>query len=755
MGYFARPYDPAALHQTRTLTYTNNSDAPVTLHLAARLTTKFGEPAPDGTLSVSPDTLIITPGAKEQADVSVDASIPDGGEYTGRVTATGDGGLEVASGIGFYKQDDTVDVTFRAVDRRGEPAIARLRVAPYVHNDGRYFPDNIYLTPQQREWTLRLPEGDYNLFGLISTLDESGRWTEEDSIVGDPKLAVHAPNFDVTLDARTARPLSLQTPKKSTPRSLTLDWSRGDPANPIQTYDYWYWTQTDGEPTRVSLAPTERVDDAPFSVTTSWDAGVPLLETQLSGPTTEQPVDAVYTGGPFIDGKQHYAIVDAGTATPDDLQHVDVRGKVALVRESPELSYDAQVGAAARAGAAVVALYSAQPGVFYPYAWGAVPIVAMPQEQGERLRALADGGRPAQLLFTGTPRTPYAYDVTFAEQQQVGSDVAYRVKPEDLAEVDASVYTTGTGESGWRLHQSAFSGCDCAPPIVADYVPSTGYTRIEYVTASPDVSSFPAWQFQVGLPADVVHPRAGRTYEPGEKTTEQWLKAPLSPGVANNAGTSNTQMVSRRVGNSIFYSIADFTDSAGNWTAQLTSTQASSRLYLGDKLLYSSGFGLRGTVAVPSDAGSYRLEADVDHDGSVIGLSNRTRTAWTFSSSAGAGPVLPLIDLDYTDVADAGSGRSALDLANAAATAQLVSLRLAATHQGGSQAPPVTNATVSVSYDDGATWQQAAVRPTGNQAFEATYRHPAHGEYVSLKVSASDGAGNSIEQLLIHAYRLR
>ena len=62
---------------------------------------------------------------------------------------------------------------------------------------------------------------------------------------------------------------------------------------------------------------------------------------------------------------------------------------------------------------------------------------------------------------------------------------------------------------------------------------------------------------------------------------------------------------------------------------------------------------------------------------------------------------------------------------------------------------------MSVSYDDGATWQQATVRPTGNEAFEATYRHPAHGEYVSLKVSASDGAGNSIEQLLIHAYRLR
>ncbi len=757
LGYFARPYDPATLHPTRTLTYTNDSDAPVTLHLAATVSGKLSGPAPAGVLTVSPDTLTIAPGAKEQAEVALDAATATADEYSGRVTATGEDGLDVDTAIGFYKQNDTVDVTFRALDRHGEPGTARLRVAPYLHNDGRYYPDNIYLSPSQTEWTLRLPEGDYNLFGLISTFDASGRWVEQDSIVGNPKLEVRAPNFTVTLDARTARPVSLSTPKKSTPHSITLDWSRGDPGNPVQTDDSWYWDQADGEPTEVLVAPTERVDDAQFAVTTTWDAGVPLLETRVDGQGVDEPLDAVFTGGPYIEGRHQYPVADAGTATPEDLQRVDVSGKVALVRESADLPYDTQVQNAADAGAAVVALYSAQPGVFYPYSWGPVPIIALTQAQGSWLRTLAAGRDPAQLQFTGTPRTPYAYDLTFTEKQQVGSRLAYRVTPQDLAQVDARIYTTGTGERGWRYHQSVVAQCDCTPPVVSDYVPSTGYTRTEYVTARPDITTWDAWHYRVNLPGALMYARDGHVYQPGQKVTEDWLKAPLSAGVVNPAPGTNTQWVNTRIGDSIFYNIADLTDSAGNWTAQMTSTHPSSSLSLGDKVLYSSSFGIRGTVAVPAEDGTYRLQADVDHNGSVIGLSTHTHTEWTFhSASAGdqARTVLPLVDIDYPDVTEAFSHRSALDLANTASRGDRVSLHLAATHQIGSQAPPVSHLSAWVSYDDGATWAPTSVRATGHETFEATYRHPASGQYVSLKVSASDDAGNGVQQTLIRAYRL-
>lgn len=725
LGYFARPYDPATLHPTRTLTYTNDSSAPVTLHLASTL----------DSVSVTPSVLAMPPGGKAQASVVVDAETPPAGEYSGRITATGDGGLEIDTAFGFYKQDDTVDVTFRALDRNGHPGTARLRVAPYLHSDGRYYPDNIYLTPEQTEWTLRLPEGDYNLFGLVDTPDASGRWYPQSSVVGNPKLSVRAPNSTVTLDARTAQPLSLDTPKKSSPRNLTLAWSRGDPDNPTTTSDEWYWSQTDGEPTQVFLAPTQRVDDAQFSVTTTWDAGVPVLETRLDG----RPLDAVFTGGPFVEGKHRYPVVDADT----DLRRV--RGAVAVMQERPDISYDEQVQAAADAGAAVVALYSAQPGVFYPYAQGSVPIIALSQADGERLLA----SRHTQLELTGTPRTPYAYDVTFTEKQRVSSDVAYRVKPQDLAQIDTRVFTSGTDEAGWILHQATYTGCDCAPSSVTDYVPSTGYIRTEYVTADPDIVNFTGWQYQAGR--TLVYPRGGNTYRPGQRLTQDWLKAPFSPGVANGI---NTQTVSRRVGNSLSYNIVGFTDSAGNWAQLLAGSTGSSALYLGDTLLYSSAGNLRGAAEVPAEAGSYRLVTDVDHDGSVIGLSTHAHTEWTFSSAAGDSEVLPLVDIDYTDVTNAVNGHSVLDLTNTAPRSQLVSLNLTANHQNGSTASAVGQVSVQVSYDDGATWLPASTRSTGNGTFRATYLHPAQGQYVSLRVTASDSAGNSVQQTLVRAYRL-
>ncbi len=494
-------------------------------------------------------------------------------------------------------------------------------------------------------------------------------------------------------------------------------------------------------------------------MTTTWDAGLPVLETRVDGPGADQPLDAVFTGGPYIEGRHQYAVADAGTATPDDLQRVDVRGKVALVRESPDLPYDTQVQNAADAGAAVVALYSAQPGVFHPYSWGPVPIIALTQDQGSWLRALAAGHHPAQLQFTGTPRTPYAYDLTFTEKQQVGSHLAYRVTPHDLAQVDARIYTTGTGERGWRYHQGVVAQCELRA------------ARDQRLRA---IDGLYAHRVRHGA---TRHHHLGRLAVPGEPDRRAHICARgprvraraeghrglaarrrMSAGVVNPAPGTNTKWISARDGDSIYYNIADLTDSAGNWTAQMTGTHPSSSLSLGDKVLYSSSFGIHGNVAVPAEDGTYRLQADVDNDGSIVALSTHTHTEWTFhSASAGnqAHTVLPLIDVDYTDVTGAFSHRSALDLSNTARVGDLVTLHLTATHQLGSTAPPVNQATVSVSYDDGVTWQPATVRATGHETFEATYRHPAHGQFVSLRVTASDSAGNGLDQTLIRAYRLR
>jgi hypothetical protein len=60
-----------------------------------------------------------------------------------------------------------------------------------------------------------------------------------------------------------------------------------------------------------------------------------------------------------------------------------------------------------------------------------------------------------------------------------------------------------------------------------------------------------------------------------------------------------------------------------------------------------------------------------------------------------------------------------------------------------------------VSYDDGGTWQTAPVRRGDDGQWLASVRHPAGATFVSLRATATDGAGNTVDQTIIHGYRLR
>lgn len=74
--------------------------------------------------------------------------------------------------------------------------------------------------------------------------------------------------------------------------------------------------------------------------------------------------------------------------------------------------------------------------------------------------------------------------------------------------------------------------------------------------------------------------------------------------------------------------------------------------------------------------------------------------------------------------------------------------------QEGATYGTLTDVTVQVSYDDGATW--GPVRLTGKGLNRTAHVvHPAGQGFVSLKASATDSAGNSVEQSIIRAYATR
>ena len=67
--------------------------------------------------------------------------------------------------------------------------------------------------------------------------------------------------------------------------------------------------------------------------------------------------------------------------------------------------------------------------------------------------------------------------------------------------------------------------------------------------------------------------------------------------------------------------------------------------------------------------------------------------------------------------------------------------------------PTVRELALQVSYDDGATWQPAQLTATDGH-WTAQLQHPAGAAFVSLRATATDSDGNSVDQTIIRAYAL-
>lgn len=150
---------------------------------------------------------------------------------------------------------------------------------------------------------------------------------------------------------------------------------------------------------------------------------------------------------------------------------------------------------------------------------------------------------------------------------------------------------------------------------------------------------------------------------------------------------------------------------------------------------------LTGEFAVPAEAGKYRLVLEGER-GAPHTLTTRTSVAWTFHSGHTADTVrLPVSVVRFAP---------ALDNTNTAPAGRRFTVPVTVQPQPGSAAGPARTLRVDVSYDDGATWLRAPLDRSG----AAVLHHPAAEGYVSLRASAADAAGNTVEQTIIRAYHI-
>ncbi|MBD3923280.1 S8 family serine peptidase [Nocardioides cavernae] len=728
LGYHAWPSDDDA-PVDRTITYTNLTDADVTVDLSEAVTDDALAPAPDGLVTLSAEQVTVPAGGT--ADVTVTGTPTAGAPgttYSGTVVASLAGEQVAQTAVGLVKEEERYDLDINALDRGGKPAAGYVTMYRY----GDQFVSTLELDPATGTIpTQRLRPGIYNVTSWLPVdADASGV-----ALVGDPHVVVGEADRSITLDARKANEISVRTPRPS------IDGAR----RPGYVHDSGidspfsaFVNQYDVSPAvdHVYAAPTGEVAGARYEFLMRWRRTAPLLSMSTGG--TELDARNMPSARRW-DGVARLDAVAAGTGTPDDFTGRDVRGKAVLVRRSDAVPAYEIAETAARAGARLVVVVNDRSGRYVAYAGGTdLPVVTLTQAEGQPLLDKLARGRTVTLTLDGTEQADYVYDLVRSFDGEIPAGLAWAPAKRDLATVTSRFI----GEEG-RL--AIESRADCRdwnwPPCMEYFEPvHLGTERTDYVSTQAGST----WYEGVRDVRGWEQRGEERPYRRGEERTLGWFEPVARP----RTGPGYWQP--RRSGNFFAVNVpfASTGDDGVTGSMEDGSTVVT-RLYAGDDLIDESPFqAVQREVPATDGWSDYRFEMDTTRpDG--WRLATRTSTVWDFraqTSESGDWVNLPLLQLDYdldTDLGGRLTGRT-----------QEVGLR-AFQPPSVEGAGRVADATLEVSYDDGATWKRAELVREKVGAWSATVRIPARVAHLSLRATASDDAGNRVTQEVVRAAGVR
>nr|WP_042180747.1 S8 family serine peptidase [Kibdelosporangium sp. MJ126-NF4]CEL14559.1 probable secreted peptidase [Kibdelosporangium sp. MJ126-NF4]CTQ88924.1 probable secreted peptidase [Kibdelosporangium sp. MJ126-NF4] len=711
------------------VTYTNATNAPVTLNLALDLKSFSGNPAGD---AVRPDksTVEIQPGGTATVGIVVDGGKLKNGAYGGRLTATA-GGVLVHTAVGLNKEAPRYKVTVLPLGTNGKPT--HPNTMALWGEDSRFDTVITWIPKEGGKWETEVAEGMYYLGAEMSESQKTAL------MVIKPTLQI-TKDTTVVLDAREATTeVVVQTPQPSRQKGIFSFYSHREFGTRNLTN---YAMKFDGT-RKLFVSPTEKVRTGSFEFGSRWSLVAPELAATPLAPNTKLEPD--YAGGsPKINGYRLWQTVTVGAGQPGDYRGKDVRGKIALVAPKPE-QYDEEVLAqnAAKAGAAMVLVTS-------PEGWlsraraGELPIPTATVTHAEGTR-LAESNKlfPVFIFLHGVPESPYLYDVMHVEQGQVPNRIAYRASERNSALVRTAYHESGGDD---RLKEQRFGWRPWQKTAINQYQRTvrTPWARDEWVTAGDTT-----WQHRVKhhISWESMNPLSGgmidapRRYRAGEQVDDEWYSPVTRPAIPKGV----PGLESTRDGDMLKIRIPEFSDGANTHYAFTNDDmmgepdKQSARLFKDGKLLTSAPDAWRD-FPVTADPANYRLEMTVERRDADWQFATRTDTAWTFKSQQGKG-LLPLLQVDYSVPAD---------LANKLPADRRVTIGLHARHQTG---PTAAKFKAWVSYDDGKTWREVEVDRQGRAVVDHPRLDQTNG-FVALRVQGADAAGNSVEQTVLRAYGL-
>ncbi|WP_328997777.1 hypothetical protein OHA18_25320 [Kribbella sp. NBC_00709] len=391
------------------------------------------------------------------------------------------------------------------------------------------------------------------------------------------------------------------------------------------------------------------------------------------------------------------------------------------------------------------------------------------------------------------PSAKPAYFLVFPHPGGIPSSLTYTIQQSDFATLHQKVYADPADDRGHDAdlnYRAYLPWGQLRMPINGNAYVSTG-EHIDYLYSSaPELvtwaSAFTAFDPDRQVNIDGLH----RTVGNGEQVVEEWNKGALTPsamapytqrnglilgsgGLSENLATDPLATVCvacRQDDNGMVFLTTGDTDPTHAGTEENASSKFD--FYRDGTLAVSADHSPAGDAFTPfaldlpmlPTASSYRVDWTT-HSVSRPGAS--TETDWNFRSGPSdaaaklpatsecapdksrACSFLPLLFLRY----DLALNEQSQAPANAPFDVDFTVL-----HQQNQSVPAGVGATVSVSYDDGATWSadQPATSQGGNR-FGVTIDHPdlaSTNGFVSLRVKAHDDAGNTVEQTVMHAYSL-
>ncbi|WP_137989466.1 S8 family serine peptidase [Streptomyces vilmorinianum] len=724
LGFFSWPYE-ANKPVTRTVTYTNSSDTAVELNLAV-------EGMPAGVATLADATLTVPAHGTAQTTVTGDGAAAPVGTSSGRITATAAGTPVAHTALGLVKEEERYTLTIHVKDRDGAPTPAYLGLTRLAQ-DEQAFPATV---GESGTLELRLKPGTYTVSSWLDVRGSHGKDSLGLGLLTDPEIVLDR-DREITLDGRRLKEIRAEVDKRTETRQLVMEFDRdanggsygGAVIVPV-AYD------------SVFAAPTRKPATGTFEYRTVWRLGKPRLEASAGGARLSGALPQPGTG--TFEGRSRLGLVDVGTGTPAEYAGKDVKGKAVLVRAGA-LTPVRIAQTAQDAGAALLFVTDAAAGRLNTwfgteeYEDRPLTVATVDAADGARLASAAAGGHLVDV--TGTPYTPYVYDLSEGHPGAIPTDLVYRPDGDELATVRSRFHMpTGREEIGGEFRYSITDTF----PVGFGFKEWIAFPaeRTEYVSTGKGQG----WHESVDL-GDSLEERGGIvSYRGGSGTTLDWFKPVWHPWLGTGLGWGQ-----QRAGNQLRFNTPGWGDSGpdhtgfGNVWGDDSMTQFTEVYVNGTRVDRRMSSGAYAWNA-PAEEAEFKVVTDTTLDPARWRLSSRGHAEWTFRSKEtpqDRDTFLPLINLGFDVDTDLrgdvrGGGRVPVAL-----FAEYV--------KGAAGTGTIGGGSLEVSYDEGATWQRVALRSTAGGAWTGELRVPDGAAFVSLRAGASDDRGGSVKQEIIRA----